>query len=282
MRERRDCGKGGRGCAFNRESVDGRGRENRIHFARSSAGIADPRNFHRHGDSRITGNIFATVPTGVLLRRVAVLALWFLYGISPHSGTMEGGPKMKPLTDKQIRNHTVGELRPLSGKIEIAGYDPLWPELFQHEAARVRTALAERVLRIEHTGSTSVPGLAAKPIIDMLLVVANSADEPSYVPALEKAGYVLRIREPDWHEHRMFRGTAPDVHLHVFTTGSPEIERVLLFRDWLRSHADDRELYARTKRELSQQNWKYGQNYADAKTPVIQEILERAKAALGR
>lgn len=186
---------------------------------------------------------------------------------------------MKFHTDEQIRDHTLGELRPLSGKIAIADYDPSWPDLFRQEAARVRTALGERALRIEHTGSTSVPGLAAKPIIDILLVVANSADESSYVPPLEKAGYVLRIREPDWHQHRMFRGTGPDVHLHVFTAGCPEIDRVLLFRDWLRSHAGDCDLYARTKRELAQQNWKYGQNYADAKTPVVEQILGRAQAA---
>jgi len=184
---------------------------------------------------------------------------------------------MKPLTDEQIRNHTIGELRPLSGKIVIADYDPCWPELFQQEAARTRTALGPRALRMEHTGSTSVPGLAAKPIIDMLLVVADSADESSYVPDLEKAGYVLRIREAGWHEHRMFKGSDPDVHLHVFSAGCPEIERVLMFRDWLRSHADDRDLYARAKRELAQQEWKYGQNYADAKTPVIEEILGRAR-----
>lgn len=189
---------------------------------------------------------------------------------------------MKFLTDDQIRDHTVGELRPLSGKIEIADYDPRWPDWFQREAERVRTALGERALRIEHTGSTSVPGLPAKPIIDMLLAVANSADESSYVSALEKAGYVLRIREPEWHEHRMFRRADPQVHLHVFTAGCPEIEQVLLFRDWLRSHEQDRSLYTRTKRELAQQNWTYGQNYADAKTPVIQEILDRARAALGR
>ncbi len=187
---------------------------------------------------------------------------------------------MKPLTEQQIRDHTVGALRPLTGKIEITDYDPRWPDLFQQQAARVRAVLGVRALRIEHTGSTSVPGLAAKPILDMLLVVANSADEPGYVPPLEKAGYVLRIREPDWHEHRMFRGTSPDVHLHVFPAGCPEIERVLLFRDWLRSHEEDRDLYARAKRELAQQNWKFGQNYADAKTPVIEEILGRARAAL--
>lgn len=183
---------------------------------------------------------------------------------------------MKPLTEEQIRNHTIGELRPLSGKIVIVDYDPRWPELFQQEAARIRGALGGRALQIEHTGSTSVPELAAKPIIDMVLVVADSADESSYVPDLEKAGYILRIRDADWHEHRMFKGSDREVHLHVFTAGCPEIERVVMFRDWLRTHPDDRDLYAGTKRALAQQEWKYGQNYADAKTPVIQEILRRA------
>src|SRR5205823_5394602 len=137
--------------------------------------------------------------------------------------------------------------------------------------------LEERVLLIEHVGSTSVPGLAAKPRIDTLLVVAASADEPAYVPALEAAGYVLHIREPDWYEHREFKGPDTDVNLHVFSPGCPEIERMLLFRDWLCSNAADRQLYERTKRELARLDWKYTQNYADAKTTVVEEILVRAR-----
>ena len=185
---------------------------------------------------------------------------------------------MKPLTDEQIRERTVGELRPLSDKILIVDYDPRWPFLYLGEAARVRAALGPRALRIEHVGSTSVPGLPAKPIIDMILGVADSADEPAYVPDLEKAGYVLRIREIDWHQHRMLKRPGAEVHLHVFSAACPEIGRMLLFRDWLRSHTEDRDLYARTKRKLAKQNWKYGQNYADAKTAVVEEILSRARA----
>ena len=185
--------------------------------------------------------------------------------------------RMKPLTDEQIRERTVGELRPLSDKILIVDYDARWPDLFLREAARVRAALGPRALRIEHVGSTSVPGLPAKPIIDMILAVANSADESTYAPDLEKAGYALRIREIDWHQHRMFRRPDSAVHLHVFSAACPEIDRMLLFRDWLRSHPEDRDLYARTKRELAQQNWKYGQHYADAKTAVVEEILSRAR-----
>src|SRR5205807_4151353 len=112
----------------------------------------------------------------------------------------------------------------------------------------------------------------AKARIDILLVVAESADEPAYVPALEAAGYTLVIREPDWHEHRVFKGPDTDVNLHVFPSGSPEIERILLFRDRLRSSDADRELYARTKHELAQRTWKYVQNYADAKSEVVEEI----------
>jgi GrpB-like predicted nucleotidyltransferase (UPF0157 family) len=134
---------------------------------------------------------------------------------------------------------------------------------------------------VEHVGSTSVPGLVAKPIIDILLVVANSADETSYVPSLEAAGYVLRVREPDWHEHRLFKGPDTNINLHVFTQGAEEIRKTLLLRDWLRTNKEDRELYARSKRELAVKRWKYVQNYADAKTEVIEAILERAKSSSG-
>jgi GrpB-like predicted nucleotidyltransferase (UPF0157 family) len=121
-----------------------------------------------------------------------------------------------------------------------------------------------------------VPGLAAKPRIDVLLAVADSADEPSYVPALEEAGFVLRFRERDWHEHRLLRRADEDVNVHVFTVGSPEIERMLRFRDHLRAHDDERDLYERTKRDLAARGWRYTQEYADAKSEVVEAILSRA------
>lgn len=183
----------------------------------------------------------------------------------------------RAMTEEQIRAAQIGELTPLAGRVQLVDYDPEWPRLFEREAARVRAALGDRVLLLEHVGSTSVPGLAAKPRIDMLLVVADSADEPTYVPFLEAAGYVLRIREPDWHEHRMFRGPDTEINLHVFSQGSSEIERMLLFRNWLRGNVPDRQLYEHTKRELARQNWKYMQNYADAKTAVVEEIIARAQ-----
>ena len=186
----------------------------------------------------------------------------------------------EPSTDEQIRAAYVGEPAPLVGPIQIVDYDPEWPRLFEREARRIQAALGDRVLLIEHTGSTSVPGLAAKPRIDMLLVVANSADEPAYVPALEAAGYVLCIREPDWYEHRVFKGPDTDVNLHVFSPGCTEIDRILLFRDWLRSNVFDFRLYERTKRELARKDWKYTQNYADAKTAVVEEIIARARSRI--
>jgi GrpB-like predicted nucleotidyltransferase (UPF0157 family) len=111
----------------------------------------------------------------------------------------------------------------------------------------------------------------------MVLAVADSADEPSYVPPLEEQGFVLRIREPDWFEHRLLR--APEIrgNLHVFSDGSDEIDRMLTFRDWLRVNDADRMLYENTKRELAARTWKYTQNYADAKSEVIQDILARAQ-----
>jgi len=180
-----------------------------------------------------------------------------------------------PHTEEQIRAHTIGEPKPLSSRILIVEYDPRWPDLFAREADRIRSLLGSRALRIEHAGSTSVPGLAAKAIIDLLLVVADSAAEDAYAPALEGAGYVLRIREPNWYQHRMFKGPDRDINLHVFSSSCPEIDHMLVFRDWLRSNAADRDLYARTKLALAQKEWKYVQNYADAKTAIIEEIIAR-------
>ncbi len=182
-----------------------------------------------------------------------------------------------PSSEEQILAAFVNKSVTQYVPIVIVEYDPEWPRLYEREAARVRSALGERVLVLEHVGSTSVPGLAAKPRIDILLVVANTADEPSYVPDLEAAGYTLTIREPDWYEHRLFKGPDTDINLHVFSPGCTEIDRMLLFRDWLRTNDSDRLLYARTKRELANNNWKYVQNYADAKTSVVNEILTRAQ-----
>ena len=190
-------------------------------------------------------------------------------------------PEHTPLTDDEIRASTVGELTPHAAPILLAEYDPQWPVLFAREEKRMRDALGELALRIEHVGSTSVPGLAAKPLIDIVLVVADSSEEDAYVPPLEEAGYTLRIREPDWFEHRILKGPDTNVNVHTFSDGCSEVERMVAFRDWLCTHDDDRLLYESAKRELAAREWKYVQNYADAKSEVVEEILARALAASG-
>ncbi|AEP01188.1 GrpB family protein [Heyndrickxia coagulans] len=181
-------------------------------------------------------------------------------------------------SDEELQKLTLGKLKPHNSYITLVEYDPNWPKLFEQEADRIRSILGNKTLQIEHVGSTSVPGLCAKPIIDMLLVVEDYADEPSYVPVLESAGYTLRIREPQWFEHRMFKGPDTDINLHVFSSGTPEIDRMLRFRDWLRSNESDREKYAQVKRSLAKNKWRHVQHYADAKTSIVQEIMERANA----
>ena len=165
----------------------------------------------------------------------------------------------------------------VDGQVSLAEPDPHWPDRYAAEENRIRTALGARALQIEHVGSTSVPGLAAKPVIDIVLVVADSADEATYVPDLEAAGYELQFREPEWHGHR-FLVDRPSVQIHVFTVGSTEVERMVLFRDRLREHDQDRELYESTKRELAALRWSYVQDYADAKSSVVEEIIARARA----
>lgn len=162
--------------------------------------------------------------------------------------------------------------------IEIVPYDPTWPSKFEDHAGRIAHVLGDAALRIEHIGSTSVPGLAAKPIIDILVVVASSADEGTYLTQLEAAGYVLRVREPDWNEHRMLRTPEKDVHVHVYSAGCGEIARNLTFRDRLRRNGDDRRRYETTKRALAQNDWSDMNEYAKAKTDVIEDIIAAALA----
>jgi GrpB-like predicted nucleotidyltransferase (UPF0157 family) len=181
-------------------------------------------------------------------------------------------------TEEYMKAVTIGEPTRLRGQVQIVDYDPVWPELYRAEERKIRDAIDRRALVVEHAGSTSVPCLPAKPIIDIVLAVPDTTDEDAYVPALEAAGYVLRIREPDWFEHRLFKGADPSVNLHVFSAGCPEIERMLAFRDHLRAKEADRILYLRTKRELAARRWEYQQHYADAKSEVVEQILARALA----
>jgi GrpB-like predicted nucleotidyltransferase (UPF0157 family) len=184
----------------------------------------------------------------------------------------------QPVTDEELQQARLDEVVPHNATVHLADYDPGWPALYAREAERLHAVLGDTALRVEHVGSTSVPGLPAKPIIDMLLVVPDSTDEAAYVPPLEAAGYVLRIREPEWFEHRMFKGPVTNINLHVFTVGTTEIDAMLRFRDWLRTNDADRDLYARTKRELAARVWRHVQHYANAKTGVVRAIIARANA----
>jgi GrpB-like predicted nucleotidyltransferase (UPF0157 family) len=164
----------------------------------------------------------------------------------------------------------------MSVRISHLPYDPQWPSHFAGLERQIRGALGERALWIEHVGSTAVPGLCAKPIIDVVLAVANSADESAYVPPLESIGYWLKVREPEWFEHRMLKSPGIEGNVHVFSRGCDEVDRLLAFRDWLRTNEADRKLYERTKQELATRDWGSVQDYADAKSSVVKKILARA------
>lgn len=174
--------------------------------------------------------------------------------------------------DAYLDRVLIGGREPVS--ITVVEYDQQWPQHFHKNAEQIRAVLGARALNIEHVGSTAVPGLAAKPIIDMLLTVDDVTDEASYVPALQSVGFVLRVREDD---HRMLRTPARDVHLHVLEVSHPEVTNMLVFRDWLRTSEADRQLYADTKNRLAGQQWVDMNEYADAKADVVQQILARAK-----
>lgn len=160
-------------------------------------------------------------------------------------------------------------------RIVIAAYDPAWPARFAREKELIDGALGPRALRIEHIGSTSVPGLAAKPIVDILVSVADAGEEPAYLPRLERAGYALRVREPG---HRMLRTADLGVHVHVWSAADPELARHLRFRDRLRASAADRAAYERLKRELAGREWAAMDDYAAAKGALIAAITARGAA----
>lgn len=164
-------------------------------------------------------------------------------------------------------------------RIEIVEPDAEWPLLFATVRDRILGALGNRAVRIDHVGSTAVPGLAAKPVIDVDLTVADTDDEDAYVPALESRGFTLRVREPWWLGHRMLVLGDPAVHLHVWPPDSPEAARHRLFRDHLRADAADRALYARVKREVAADGLMSA--YNERKQATVRAIYARAFAAAG-
>src|SRR6516164_1143115 len=180
-------------------------------------------------------------------------------------------------------NVWVGGAGPEIG-IEVIDPDPDWPRQYDGLASRIREALGWRVLQLEHVGSTAVPGLPAKPIIDIDLTVADPGREQDYVPALEAAGFRLRVREPWWHGHRVLRADEPPCNLHVFGFDSPELIKHRIFRDWLRGNPGDRDFYAATKRQAAADAnaaAEHVMQYNARKQQVIREIYYRAFTAAG-
>lgn len=159
----------------------------------------------------------------------------------------------------------------------LVDHDPAWARQYAQHEARIRAAVGAGAIAVEHIGSTSVPGLAAKPIIDILLTVPDITAEEDYVKPLVDGGYVLRVREPG---HRLVRNEQRDVHVHILEPDDPAAADYLLLRDHLRTDEADRRLYEDTKRELTSRTWSDMNAYADAKTAVIEEIKARARTRL--
>ncbi len=177
-------------------------------------------------------------------------------------------------SEEKLAQVTVGDRQEHNSTINLTEYSVNWPIRYREINDTITRALADLVMLMEHVGSTSVPGLAAKPIIDIVLEVPDSDREIDYIPALESKGFCLRIREPDWYKHRLLM--LDDVNLHVFSHNCSETIRMLRFRDWLRSRPEERDLYLAKKQELASRVWKHVQNYADAKSEVITAIMSRA------
>jgi GrpB-like predicted nucleotidyltransferase (UPF0157 family) len=173
---------------------------------------------------------------------------------------------------------------PAAERIEIVPSDASWPEKFRQVAALIRSGLGELALEVEHVGSTSVPGLPAKPIIDIDLIVPDAANEASWLPQLEVAGFVLEVREPWWYEHRCLRFDDPRCKLHVFSPDCAEAARHKIFRDWLRDNPEDLDLYRNAKIVAAQTTNVRGEHVGDynaRKQQVIREIYHRAFGAAG-
>lgn len=179
-----------------------------------------------------------------------------------------------PDLDRWLDQSIIGERQP--GPVRLVEYDADWPARFERIRENLVGALGATARTVEHVGSTAIPGMVAKPIIDVLMTVDDVEDQARYLPVIEELGYELRVREDG---HRMFRPASRDVHVHVCAEGSPKHRDYLLLRDWLRRSPDDRAAYARLKRELAAEAWPDVNYYAQAKGPVISEILERARRA---
>lgn len=179
--------------------------------------------------------------------------------------------------------------RKIIRKIAIVEPNPAWSQQFSDAKARIDSVLGTTALSINHVGSTSVPGLPAKNVIDIDLVVKDVEDEESYIEPLQSLDFRFLFREPDWHQHRFLidEGDRPGsypINLHVFGPDCSEVERHRIFRDWLVKQPEDLQLYAKVKRECAVATETAGeslQQYTLRKEKVIREILDRAFRDLG-
>ncbi|WP_209020571.1 GrpB family protein [Nocardioides sp. 1609] len=180
---------------------------------------------------------------------------------------------------EEIDAARVAESARVPEPVVVVPADPAWAQWYDVVRDRVVAALGERVVSIAHVGSTSVPGLPAKPVVDVDLLVPDPADEDSWLPDLEAAGFELRVREPEWEEHRCLRGTEPACNLHVFAPDSRESRRHRMFGAWLRAHPEDRELYASVKQEVAGRGFTDAMLYNNEKAWVIYDLYEKIFAA---
>jgi len=187
--------------------------------------------------------------------------------------------------------------RKVKPSLDIVDPDPTWPSTYAIFASRIVAALGPasslngaepgtgHLVSVSHVGSTSVPGLPAKAVIDIDIVVPDINDESAYVPALESQGFQFMLREPKWHGHRFFTAAEPMfANLHVWGPACAEAERHSIFKEWLIENLDDRELYAKTKRECSEASKLGGESmmeYTYRKEGVIKDILQRAFKRFG-
>lgn len=187
-------------------------------------------------------------------------------------------------TTERIAHRKLGRV-----KLVIAEPNPEWPQRFLDTKVRIEAVLGSNVVTIIHVGSTSVPGLPAKDIIDIDLVVNDSANEDTYVKPLESLGFLFLLREANWYQHRFFvdegdRPGAYPIHLHVFGPDCAEVEKHQIFRDWLAKTPEDLQLYATVKRESAEASEAAGETmtqYTMRKDKTLREILNRAYRDLG-
>ncbi|OTA15747.1 Dephospho-CoA kinase [Xenorhabdus vietnamensis] len=170
-------------------------------------------------------------------------------------------------------NPWVNGIKRTQEPIIIVPYNTEWGTIYNEEKNKIQRQLQGKIISIEHIGSTAVPGLFAKPVIDIDLIIADPIQEIDYIPALEKLGYVLRVREPSWYQHRMLRLDSPRINLHIFGKNCPEHIRHLLFRNWLRNHEDDKLRYAAAKLEAVE-GAEHIMEYNDNKNRMIKDIYE--------